>query len=319
MGRVTQDIHNGAELLVYYGQEYAKELGINVAKLDYFRGKEDHKEEGWTCPGCNTIFASEQAMFVHQDTSRASCCNKLAKDDRHLVCKGCQEVFTNGKILTDHQTGFCFPNCFNKEAAEDRKKCAVCKKVFFSANNMKIHMRTVHAKMKDCKCPTCGKAFSQKSHLSRHIKAVHQLSRPHKCPDCDQSFTRAHHMRDHQDSVHLGIRYPCTYHPPPGDFEEFTFSCNKILSSKAALKIHITQCHIREHRYECKICLDKDVWWGCMRPCTLELHKKSCHPQEYAAEQEAFLAKHPFVCKFTKCRKRFETEVERSRHQEKLH
>ena len=30
--RVTQDIVNGAELLVYYGQEYAKELGINVAR-----------------------------------------------------------------------------------------------------------------------------------------------------------------------------------------------------------------------------------------------------------------------------------------------
>merc|ERR1719154_408760 len=113
--RVTQDIHNGAELLVYYGQEYAKELGINVAKLDYFRGKEDHKEEGWKCPGCNTVFASEQAMFFHQDISRASCCNKLAKYDRHLVCRGCQEVFTNGKTLKDHQTGFCFPNCYNKK------------------------------------------------------------------------------------------------------------------------------------------------------------------------------------------------------------
>jgi len=317
--RVTQDIHNGAELLVYYGQEYAKELGINVAKIDYFRGKEDHKEEGWKCPGCNTVFASEQAMYVHQDTSGLSCCNKLAKYDRHLVCKGCQEVFTNGKILKDHQTGICFPNCFNKEAAEDRKKCAVCKKVFSSAQYMKIHMRTIHAKIKDWKCPTCGKLFSTKENLGQHIKAVHQMSRPHKCPDCDQSFALAHHMRNHQDSAHRGIRYPCTYHPPPGDFEYFTFSCNKIFTEKGSLKDHVRQCHTRQHKYECKICLDKDVWWGCMTPWKFERHKKSRHPQEYAVEQEAFLAKHPFVCKYSKCRKRFETGLEMNRHQEKLH
>ena len=36
--RVTQDIVNSAELLVYYGQEYAKELGINVKKMDRFKG-----------------------------------------------------------------------------------------------------------------------------------------------------------------------------------------------------------------------------------------------------------------------------------------
>ena len=56
-----------------------------------------------------------------------------------------------------------------------------------------------------------------------------------------------------------------------------------------------------------------------MVPSELEAHKKSKHPQEYAAEQEAFLSKNPFECKYSKCRKRFETEVERSRHQEKLH
>merc|ERR1719154_197836 len=95
--------------------------------------------------------------------------------------------------------------------------------------------------------------------------------------------------------------------------------CGKTFSQKGKLKRHIKQCHTRQHRYECKICLDKDVWWGCMRPTELELHKKSKHPLEFKAEQDAFLTKHPFECKYTKCRKRFETEVERSRHQEKLH
>jgi len=51
----------------------------------------------------------------------------------------------------------------------------------------------------------------------------------------------------------------------------------------------------------------------------LDKHKKSKHPKEYQAEQEAYIAKHPFECKHARCKKRFETEVEVDRHHEKLH
>ena len=184
---------------------------------------------------------------------------------------------------------------------------------------MTVHMRAIHAKIKDFKCPTCGKSFSVKSNLTQHIKAVHQMSRPHQCPDCGQSFTRATNMETHREAVHLGIRYPCTYTPPPGDFEEHTFSCNKTFSKKSYLTTHIKYVHLKNFYFECQICLDKDVWWGCMSNRDLEKHKKSKHPAEYEEEQAAFIAKHPFKCKFAKCRKRFESEVEQLRHQEKLH
>ena len=184
---------------------------------------------------------------------------------------------------------------------------------------MKQHMSAVHGKMKNFKCQTCGKSFSRKENLTVHIKAIHQMSRPHKCPDCDQSFTEAGIMRKHRESVHLNIRYPCTWTPPSGHFEEFTFSCNETFSRLDSLKRHIRQCHTRQHKYECMICLDKDIWWGCTTPFQLERHKKSQHPEEYRAEQDAYMTKHPYECKYPKCRKRFETEVERQRHQEKLH
>ena len=315
--RVTQDIVNGAELLVYYGQEYAKELGINVAKIDFFKGKEDHKEEAWECLGCKSSFSSESSMFIHQDTSPS--CIKFAKHNRKLVCKGCKEVFSNGKTLVDHQNDFCFPNCYKKEASGVSNECAICNKVFSKTYNMVCHMRAKHAKMQDFKCPTCGKAFSKKSNLARHIKVAHQMSRPHKCPDCGQSFANSHDMETHRENIHLGINYPCTWTPPPGDFEEHTFSCNKTFSTKSSLQRHIKKVHLWNFYFECQICLDNDDWWGCMQRDRLEIHKKNKHPVEYKEEQAAFIAKHPFQCKSAKCGKRFETEVERLRHQEKLH
>ena len=317
--RVTQDIVNGAELLVDYGQEYAKELGINVKLRDRFKGEEDHREESWECEGCLTNYSSQSALHIHQDTSALETCFKFAKHDRELICKGCKNVFNNGKVLVNHQTSFCFPNRYRKTAAQESNKCGICFKVFSAARYMLIHMRNIHAKIKDLKCPTCGKAFSQKSHLTRHIKAVHQMSRPHQCPDCGQSFARASDMKRHREALHLGTRYPCTWTPPPGDYEEHTFSCNKTFTDKASLDRHIKNCHLWNYRFECQVCLDKDVWWGCMTRGDLEKHMKSKHPKEYQSEQEAYIAKHPFVCKYAKCKKRFETEVEVARHLLKLH
>ena len=51
----------------------------------------------------------------------------------------------------------------------------------------------------------------------------------------------------------------------------------------------------------------------------LESHMKSKHPKEHQAEQEAYIAEHPYECKHAKCKKRFKTEVERLRHHSKLH
>merc|ERR1712110_803866 len=98
------------------------------------------------------------------------------------------------------------------------------------------------------------------------IKAVHQMSRPHQCPDCGQSFSHAHDMKRHHEAFHLGIRYPCTWTPPPGDFEEHTFSCNKTFTTQIALNLHIKKIHLWNYSFECQICLDKDVcgaaWLG---------------------------------------------------------
>ena len=63
--RVVKPIPAGVELLVYYGDHYAKDLGIKVSQLDLFKGKEDHTTEGFPCGFCSTIYATEDLLQQH--------------------------------------------------------------------------------------------------------------------------------------------------------------------------------------------------------------------------------------------------------------
>ena len=169
------------------------------------------------------------------------------------------------------------------------------------------------------KCSTCGTNFGLKEHLQRHIKDVHQLARPFPCPDCGQSFARKADMERHRASVHQGVRYPCTWRPPPGDPEELTHSCDKSFSTKDHLSRHIRMVHTQRYRIICEICDDQGVLRSFYDNLALKRHKLSKHPREYEVELQEYNNNHPYVCKYSRCKKRFKTEVERSRHQEKLH
>ena len=50
--RALKDIPTGRELLVYYGDNYAIGLGIDVKKYDLYRGKEDQTKGAVECQYC---------------------------------------------------------------------------------------------------------------------------------------------------------------------------------------------------------------------------------------------------------------------------
>ena len=151
--------------------------------------------------------------------------------------------------------------------------------------------------------------FSRNANLTNHIKTVHQHLRPYKCDQCGKSFGEAGTRKKHIEAVHEKIRYPCTWE-----------GCNYQATEKARVKVHVRQVHTKEWSYECQLCEDKyDIGWGCILPSVMEKHKAKKHSVEWEEEQEAYRQAHSFVCKYKRCKKRFETEVEVKRHERKLH
>merc|ERR1719318_875011 len=63
--RAMVDIDRGTELLVFYGDAYAMDLGIKVATYEKYKGKEDQVTEALLCEFCNDGLSDEKELKEH--------------------------------------------------------------------------------------------------------------------------------------------------------------------------------------------------------------------------------------------------------------
>jgi predicted RNA-binding Zn-ribbon protein involved in translation (DUF1610 family) len=338
--RVIMDIPYGKELLVWYGKTYAEEIGIEVETVDKYTGDEDHAEEAVKCEYCCTGMKGgklKEHLGMGQNGSYR-CGVKQAKEmvrmaesgERKFVCKVCGKGFKTKQRLSDHGTlhtkvkAFrfdvegCAKSFAHAGSLSTHKKtvhegeyyeCPECGKRFGVKSNMTRHYKMVHEEEKNYKCDKCGIQFAMNSTLSMHIKTVHQKIRAFKCELCGKSFGQAGSRKLHIEGVHSNIRYPCTWQ-----------GCTWTTNMKAHVKFHVRRVHTKEWSWECQLCEDQlDIWWGCIYPKEMDRHRAKKHPVEWEEEQEAYRRDHPFVCKYKKCLNRYKTEVEKDRHQVKMH
>ena len=339
--RVKDNILWGKELLVWYGKTYAEKMGINVETVEQFTRKEDHTKEASVCGYCHTGMEGERQLEEHlgKGDGHAYRCGvkqamemvRMAKSgERKSVCKVCGKGFKKHASLVVHnsvhtkQKAFlcdvegCDKSYTGKPGLIKHKKvvhegsfheCLECGKRFGQKSSMTTHYKTVHEEKRQYKCVVCGVQFAQNSHLVRHTKTVHDKIRAFKCEHCNQSFGEARNRKQHMEIVHSNIRYPCTWQ-----------GCIHQAHTKTSLKYHIRRAHTKEWSLECQLCEDQlDIWWGCIHPGEMDRHKAKKHPREWEEDQEAYRRDHPFVCSFKGCLNRYQTEVERKRHELKLH
>ena len=79
--------------------------------------------------------------------------------------------------------------------------CPTCEKIFKHKQLLKVHIQTVHLRIKPYKCNQCDFTSARKSHLTTH-KFNHTGEKPFKCSQCD--FASAYknrlntHMKQHR-------------------------------------------------------------------------------------------------------------------------
>ena len=120
-------------------------------------------------------------------------------------------------------------------------KCEECGEAFGQKGNLTIHMNTIHnhLKLKPHKCEECGQSFSQKGNLTKHINTVHLKLKPHKCEECGAAFGEKANLTKHMNTVHLKLK--------PHKCQE----CGEFFSEKGNLTQHMNAVH---PPYKCKYC-----------------------------------------------------------------
>uniref|UniRef100_A0A4Y0BPF8 Transcription factor grauzone n=1 Tax=Anopheles funestus TaxID=62324 RepID=A0A4Y0BPF8_ANOFN len=112
-----------------------------------------------------------------------------------------------------------------------------CEKLFYRRFQLLDH---IAAHQGTIKCKVCQKSYKSSRYLALHMMKSHsrEEDRPFKCGKCHQSFHKEHLLKAHQAN-HLSEKCPI---------------CDKVVSSKYALKTHVTHMHGSDSNQICDVC-----------------------------------------------------------------
>ena len=109
-------------------------------------------------------------------------------DKEKLLCGECGKEFDNKIRLKAHIDGF-------HKIQKKLQECQTCNKMF-TKFQLKIHIRTVHDKIKDYICTICGKAFAHKKSFTTH-NVEHSGIKEFECKQCFKKFYRNAQLQEH--------------------------------------------------------------------------------------------------------------------------
>ncbi|GFY45548.1 zinc finger protein [Trichonephila inaurata madagascariensis] len=227
------------EILVWYGDGYASDLGINLQEKELESPKEI---EGFRCDVCEKLFSSSRALERHRRKHPST-----RTDLRHQ----CPECSYSTSITTNMR------NHMLTHSGEKPHACPRCHKRFSREETLRQHL-VVHTGEKKHVCDTCGKKFNQKSALQRHAR-LHTGEKPYRCPDCGRDFNHAHILKDHL-KTHTGQRpYRCPH-------------CEYRSTKQYSISTHIVRRHTQQFPHTCTFCQK-----GFCKPSEVRKHIERHH------------------------------------------
>ncbi|XP_026766758.3 histone-lysine N-methyltransferase PRDM9 isoform X2 [Pangasianodon hypophthalmus] len=264
--RCCRSIKPGTELLVWYEEDYAKDLGLTFDYLWNIKcspnGMNKALLQVFSCSLCPLSYKS--LIYLHKHTRRChyeeyvtltekgenkyenlistqisssqqTSCGSVAtktsrqKQKRNHACKDCGMSFNDGSNLRKHQ---------RIHTGEKPYHCSQCGKSFRHHSTLQRHQR-IHTGEKPHHCSQCGKSFAQMGHLQRHQR-IHTGEKPYSCPQCGKSFTYRDNLKMHQRIHTRENVYHCS-------------QCGKIFNHQSNLQQH-QRVHTGDKPFHCSEC-----------------------------------------------------------------
>ena len=203
-----------------------------------------------------------------------------------FVCVLCNAKLIDYKQLTTHIEYHLNEQTFIKESnyQEKQHQCHLCVFTTSQKKYLKIHIDSIHKKLKPYKCHLCAFTTSQKSNLNTHIQCIHKKLKPHKCHICDYTAAKKESLKLHIDGKHKNLKpYKCHL-------------CVFRTSAKCTLKMHIDSVHKQLKPHKCHICDYTAARKGSLKLHIDGKHKNlkphKCHICDYSTLTEVYLKKH---------------------------
>lgn len=212
------------------------------------------------CKVCNQGFKYQSRLTTHMEihapvaTIPCTLCSKMFRTKHHLYPH--LKSHLSSRDLSSHQCIFCNKKLLNSNnlqlhirshTKEKPFTCKLCDFNFSAASSVKKHMKTAHGNPDDNvkqTCNICQKQYTTVSGLNFHMK-IHTGEKCISCDLCTDSFIYKHQLNSHRKN-----------HFPEVSSETLNCEiCNKIYSSRGALRLH----HRKKHApnpliYQCVFC-----------------------------------------------------------------
>ena len=168
--------------------------------------------------------------------------------------------------------------------AEQPIECSICSDLFSTNLSHKIHLTQQH-QTSDSECQKCD-FKGMKNDVDRHFLRKHTTE---VCPFCAETFKGGNNIDRHikitncgNDPLNIIPKAPC-------------LQCNKVLKTKAKLKIHVKQIHNQIRDKQCAQCNYNTYNAGNLRLHINKVHlRKSTikEPCPHCNKMEGNLARH---------------------------
>ncbi|XP_066275163.1 histone-lysine N-methyltransferase PRDM9-like [Branchiostoma lanceolatum] len=244
--RTYKPVPPGTELLVWYGNEYAKELGISEAKQEESNKQKQSIQTGaiagYRCSRCGKLFSTQDYLDRHVKRHADRSGSKSHRCKHCSYSSNCSHNFKRHMVT---HTG------------ERPHKCPTCGKGFTRKDHLKTHQQ-VHTDEKSYRCEECGRSFNRQSNLTRHM-LTHSGQQPHVCTQCGKGFTGAGDLQTHM-RIHTGEKpYKCEH-------------CDMRFSRVTSMKEHVIGIHTKEFPHRCQVCHK-----GFVTPSKMRAHMQKGH------------------------------------------